>query len=174
MVRTGQEEEAAAYRDHDPYEDSYNPGAQYASTPDPYASQQGFYPQTSQFPPPPGAMPAQYNPQTAAAPIPGAAPYGAQNYPPPPAGPPPGANNYDPYASGPPPGTNNYDAYASGANPYAPRGPENVSAAPNPAFGNPFTPATPNDQHHVQDGMSSSRNIRHSACHNTSCILQTC
>lgn len=160
LTTTGQEEEAAAYRGHDAYEDPYNPGAPYASTPDPYASQQGFYPQTSQFPPPPGAMPAQYNPQTAAAPIPGAPPYGSQNYPPPPAGPPPVINNYD--------------AYASGANPYAPRGPENVSAAPNPAYGNPFTLATPNDQHQVQDGMSSSRHIRHSVCQDVNCTLQTC
>lgn len=100
----------------------------------------------------------QYNPQNAGAPAPAAAPYAAQNYPPPPAGPPPVVNNFD--------------AYASGANPYAPRGPENVSAAPNPVFGNPFTPATPNDQHHAQDGMSSSRNMRHNVREDVICTVQ--
>lgn len=77
------------------------------------------------------------------APVPGAAPYAQQGYPPPP--PPPGM---------PPMPAQGYDAYASGANPYAPRGPENVSAEPTPVFGNPFTPATPIiDQNHVH-GMS--------------------
>ncbi|KAK4936645.1 hypothetical protein LTR10_022497 [Elasticomyces elasticus] len=130
----------------DPYEDSYNPAQQYSPTPppanDPYATQQGFYPQSSQFPPPPGAVPQQY-PQNPAS---GAAnPYPTQSYPPPP--PPPGP---------PPTGAANYDPYASGANPYAPRGPENVSAEPSPEFGNPFTSAASNDQHHVPDGLNAS------------------
>ncbi|OAG34535.1 hypothetical protein AYO21_11317 [Fonsecaea monophora] len=133
----------------DPYEDNYNPGAQYAPTPpppgpvnDPYASQQGFYPQSSQFPPPPGAVPQPYPSQTGPGTAPpGAAPYPAQAYPPPP--PPPGA---------PPAPAQPYDAYASGANPYAPRGPENVSAEPNPIFGNSVAPTFPsNDQSHVPD-----------------------
>ena len=49
-----------------------------------------------------------------------------------------------------------YDAYASGALPYAPRGPENVSAEPSPAFGNSFAPVNDpfNDQNHVVGGMS--------------------
>ncbi len=140
LFGAGREEEGGY--GHDPYEDSYNPNQQYPPTPpppvnDPYASQQGFYPQTSQFPPPPGAVPQQqYPPQTS---NPGATtgnPYG-QAYPPPPPGPPPNAT-----------GTN-YEAYASGANPYAPRGPENVSAVPNFTSGGPFASATPNDQNHV-------------------------
>ncbi|EXJ56489.1 hypothetical protein A1O7_06833 [Cladophialophora yegresii CBS 114405] len=137
----------------DPYEDNnYAPGGQYAPTPpppahDPYATQQGFYPQSSQFPPPPGSIPQQYPPQAGpgmAPPPPGSAPYGQQGYPPPP--PPPGA---------PPAPAQPYDAYASGANPYAPRGPENVSAEPSPVFGNPFAPTTPmNDQNHIPDGLN--------------------
>ncbi|KAI1623025.1 hypothetical protein EDD37DRAFT_682485 [Exophiala viscosa] len=128
----------------DPYEENYPQAQQYSPTPppatDPYATQQGFYPQTSQFPPPPGAVPQQYPSQN---PAPGAAsPYATQSYPPPP---PPGP---------PPTGATNYDAYASGANPYAPRGPENVSAEPSPVFGNPFTSAASNDQHHVPDGLN--------------------
>lgn len=146
----GQQEEGYG---RDPYEDNYNPGGgQYAPTPpppgaDPYATQQGFYPQSSQFPPPPGAVPQQYPTQPVpgmAAAVPGGAPYTQQGYPPPP--PPPGA---------PPPPVQHYDTYASGANPYAPRGPENVSAQPSPVFGNPFAPTAPiNAQNHVPDGTS--------------------
>jgi len=50
--------------------------------------------------------------------------YAPHDFPPPPSG-------------GPPqPGAPGYNAY--GANPYSPRGPENVSATP-PTFGNPFS-----------------------------------
>ena len=140
----GQQEEEHG---RNPYEDNYNPGAQHAPTPpppsnDPYATQQGFYAQSSQFPPPPGSMPQQYGAQAAPPPAPAA--YAQQGYPPPP--PPPGM----PQAPAQP-----YDAYASGANPYAPRGPENVSAQSNPTFGNPFAHTTPiNDQNHISNGTS--------------------
>lgn len=146
---SGREAEAASYS-RDSYDDSYRQGGQYSPTPppnDPYASQQGFsqqgyYPQNSQFPPPPGSVPNQFPPQpNPIAPQPGATAFPQQGYPPPPPG-------------GPPPATANYDTYASGANPYAPRGPENVSAEPAPAFGNPFASVAPNDQHHVPDGTS--------------------
>ncbi|EXJ88703.1 hypothetical protein A1O1_05635 [Capronia coronata CBS 617.96] len=134
---------------HDPYEDNYNPAQPYPPTPpppanDPYASQQGFYPQTSQFPPPPGSVPQQYPPQQTtptAGPAAGTS-YPAQPYPPPP-----------PASGPPPPTTTPYDAYGSGANPYAPRGPENVSAEPSPTFGDLSVPATSNDQNHV-DGLN--------------------
>ena len=104
---TGAEEQ------RDPYEDTYNP--QYGGQPDPYAQfgQPNHYPQSSQFPPPPGSGPQPY---AATAPTAGAA-YNPQDFPPPP-------------PSGAPPGPG-YDAYASGGNPYAPRRDENVSA-PNP------------------------------------------
>ncbi|KAL2416454.1 hypothetical protein ABEF95_016197 [Exophiala dermatitidis] len=143
-ARRRREEEGYA---RDPYEDNYNPAQPYPPTPpppanDPYASQQGFYPQTSQFPPPPGSVPQQYPPQqsTPSAGPPPAASYPAQSFPPPP---PPG---------GPLPSTTPYDAYGSGANPYAPRGPENVSAEPLPPHGNSSVPATSNDLNHV-DGL---------------------
>ena len=149
------EEEAAAYG-HDTYDDNYHQSGRYSPTPppnDPYASQHGFsqptyYPENTQFPPPPGSVPNQYPPQPDPMPIqPGAAEYPPQAAYPPQAYPPPPPG-------GPPPAPTNYDAYASGANPYAPRGPENVSAEPAPAFGNPFAPAIPNDQHHLPDGTS--------------------
>jgi Domain of unknwon function (DUF3824) len=105
-----------AEEQHDPYEDTYNPS--YTPQPDPYAQypQQPFYPQSSQFPPPPGSGPQPY-PAGAPTAAPAGAAYNPTDFPPPP--PPPGA----------PPGPG-YDAYASGANPYAPRRDENVSVPP--------------------------------------------
>lgn len=96
----------------DPYEDanwhathsaSYSQGMN-----DPYASQSGFYPSTSQFPPPPGSMPYQggYAPQQA--PPPGQPAYAPQDFPPPPSGAPQAQQPY-------------HDPYAPGQNPFAPR-----------------------------------------------------
>jgi hypothetical protein len=106
----------------DPYEEPYNP--QYTPQPDPYATyaQTGYYPQSSQFPPPPGSGPQAY-PAVAPGAAPAGAGYNAADFPPPP--PPPGA----------PPGPG-YDAYASGANPYAPRRDENVSVPPTSSIPN--------------------------------------
>lgn len=140
----------------DPYADTYNrPPNRFTPTPppvvDPYAAETGFYPQTSQFPPPPGSMPPPqpYPVHATAPPPPAAAGYGPQEFPPPPPPPPPGQ-----------PGVPGYDAYASGANPYAQRGrgaDENVSAVPNPTLANSFPQNTSDNQSRsVPDGTSQS------------------